>query len=231
MTSDENTLFAFAVNLRLFFGSLERFHPERRRSSQRGYMGVSKCCLLDCDFLRDPSTPPRRPPLRDHFLCFPCVSQVWTSSHVSVPTLSPPCDRSISNPPNLLLHFCDNSYSVYWLWWMWKEKQKKGGAALVDRTLPPCETLSVCELTWSPCTAVRSVTPLCWQSLVLVGAQAEEGGRKRRERRMEDGGRGDGAHAFLFFNFVVKVSYFVQLQSWSLREERVKHKRLSRHGL
>lgn len=28
-----------------------------------------------------------------------------------------------------------------------------------------------------------------------------------------------GLYAFRFFNFVVKVSYFVQLQSWSLKEE------------
>lgn len=47
------------------------------------------------------------------------------------------------------------------------------------------------------------------------------------QRTGRDGGR-DGAHAFLFFNFVVKVSYFVQLQSWSLKErnhgvKRTKH--------
>lgn len=30
--------------------------------------------------------------------------------------------------------------------------------------------------------------------------------------------RGDAAQAFLFFSLFVNVSYFVQLQSWSLKE-------------
>jgi len=45
------------------------------------------------------------------------------------------------------------------------------------------------------------------QSLVLLGAQA---GTKDE----------NGAYAFRFFNFVVRVSYFVQLQSWSLKNQK-----------
>lgn len=38
---------------------------------------------------------------------------------------------------------------------------------------------------------------------------------------------GNAAQAFLFFNLVDNVSYFVQLQSWSLREEKTpNHKKI-----
>lgn len=60
------------------------------------------------------------------------------------------------------------------------------------------------EQTSQTCVELRDVSTRCCvnssQSVVLLGAQAGDGGRH-------------AAHAFLFFNLVVKVSYFVQLQS------------------
>lgn len=52
-------------------------------SLQKGYMGVSKCCLLDCNFLLYlPLLPlPTPEPLPVFSLC---MSRGWTSSHVSV---------------------------------------------------------------------------------------------------------------------------------------------------
>lgn len=58
------------------FGSLERSVSSKR------YLGISKCCLLDCNFLLNPPHP--LPPARDHFLFLPCTPRGRASSRVSV---------------------------------------------------------------------------------------------------------------------------------------------------
>lgn len=92
-------------------------------SLHRGDMGISKCSLLDCDFLLDP-TPPH--PTPDHFLCFPCMSQVC--SHLLVQYS--PNVINLTPTPQI---WCYTSaitveisiISFYGLWWILCIKRKK----------------------------------------------------------------------------------------------------------
>lgn len=69
-------------------------------SLQKGYMGVSKCCLLDCNFL-----------------CFPCVCHEVERVPMFLSDILP---RDGSKPPKVwcysLLDFCSNSRNQHHLY-------------------------------------------------------------------------------------------------------------------
>lgn len=219
--------YSFCLVLTVNSGSLE---PFAWNSFHRGDMGVSKCCSLDCNFLLDPT--PRRP--------LPVFSLYVTSLLPSSCPILSQCDNS--NPQIWCYTFAITVEirisSLYGLWWILCIKRKEVGwrsfivfscknKIIHWSNLPPCETMGEDRHRWAwtlfflppkedqeKISRVRVqlynvLSPLCCvnslQSLVLLGAQAGDGGRNT-------------AHAFLFFNLVVKVSYFVQLQSWSLKE-------------
>lgn len=177
-------------------------HREREREDTWEYQ--SAVCLIVI------SSATLRAPTPDHFLRFPCMSQVWTSSHLSV-RHSPAWQIHLEPPPpkNLVLQFGDNSRNEF-LWIMSDTALLFSHIKtwiITDQTFPPCETMGVDRHHWAcvnsvffflffsppgenfpgPCTTVQRVTSLCCvnssQSLVLLG-ENRPGWRTRRRSRV-----------------------------------------------
>lgn len=173
----------------------------------------------------------------DHFLCFLACQEFGLVPMflLNIPPNRPECGATVCSVEM-------NIISVFGLWWILCSRMKKSRETqlglfshiktriFIDHSFhvrrwewtdttgrvwtPTDYYLFLKRRTWdvcnenipSPCTTVNVWLLNSWQSLVLLGARS--------------GMRGHGgAYAFRFFNFVVNVSYFVQLQSWSLKEE------------
>lgn len=112
-------------------------------------MGVSKCCLLDCNFLLDPPTCP--PPAPDHFLSFPFMSKFEVVPMFPANTLP-----SVMNGPKPSSCATVCSLTVETMIMNRDAAKVKSGATRLHvfssstRIFPPCwrteRTLSMCRL-------------------------------------------------------------------------------------